>query len=227
MKLFPAIDLYEKKVVRLKMGDYSQMTVYSDNPVEIAIGFQKCGAEFLHVVDLEGAKFGTTPNIGVIEEIVRSTSLKVEVGGGIRNESTVEKYLDAGVFRVILGTAAVENPDFLKRTVEKYGSQIAVGVDIKDGIVATHGWVKASGTDCFAFCRELEKIGVSTIIVTDISRISRNTSDILIFSDEATKHNIGIETVDGENLRAMLDGSRKFYEALNGAYAAMKGGDCK
>ena len=170
MKLFPAIDLYEKNVVRLKMGDYSQMTVYSDNPVEIALGFQKCGAEFLHVVDLEGAKFGTTPNIDVIKEIVRSTNLKVEVGGGIRNEGTVEKYLDAGVFRVILGTVAVENPDFLKKTVAKYGSQIAVGVDIKDGIVATHGWVKASGTDCFAFCRELEKIGVSTIIVTDISK---------------------------------------------------------
>lgn len=170
MKLFPAIDLYEKNVVRLKMGDYSQMTVYSDNPVEIALGFQKCGAEFLHVVDLEGAKFGTTPNIDVIKEIVRSTNLKVEVGGGIRNEGTVEKYLDAGVFRVILGTVAVENPDFLKKTIEKYGSQVAVGVDIKDGIVATHGWLKASGTDCFSFCRELEKIGVSTIIVTDISK---------------------------------------------------------
>lgn len=170
MNLFPAIDLYDKKVVRLKMGDYSQMTVYGDNPAETACMFYKCGARYLHVVDLEGAKYGNTPNIDVIKDIIKCSSMNVEVGGGIRNEETVEKYLDAGVFRVILGTAAVENPQFLKKMIDKYGSEIAVGVDIKDGTVATHGWIKNSDKDCFSFCAELEKMGVSAIIVTDISK---------------------------------------------------------
>lgn len=170
MKLFPAIDLYEKKAVRLKKGDYSQMTVYSDDPVEVAVNFEKCGAEYLHAVDLEGAKFGTSPNIGIIEKIVKTTSLKIEVGGGIRNEEIAERYINAGVYRIILGTAAVENPDFLNKMVKKYGSKVAVGVDIKDGFVATHGWLESSGENCFEFCGKLEKMNVSAVIVTDVSK---------------------------------------------------------
>lgn len=170
MNLFPAIDLYEKKAVRLLKGDYEKMTVYSDNPIEIARDFENKGAKFIHTVDLEGAKFGTTPNIEVISQIAKETSLFTEVGGGIRNLETVEKYLNAGVDRVILGTAAVENEEFLKEAVKLYGKKIAVGVDVRDGYVAVKGWTELSNCSCFDFCDKLESIGVDCLICTDISK---------------------------------------------------------
>ena len=170
MNLFPAIDLIEGCAVRLIKGDYKQKTVYSTNPVEVAQGFEAKGAKYLHVVDLEGAKNGDTPNLDVVKNIVKNTRLLVEVGGGIRSEETIKKYLDAGVFRVILGTIAVSNMEFLKEMVEKYGEKIAVGVDFKDGMVAIKGWTELSQKTCFTFCDELEEIGVKTIICTDISK---------------------------------------------------------
>lgn len=170
MIILPAIDMYDKKAVRLFKGDYSQMTVYSDNPVEIAIDFKNSGAEFIHLVDLEGAKDGTTPNIDVVEKIIKETGLKAEIGGGIRNREVLEKYLSIGVSRVILGTAAVNDREFLLWAVEKYGEKIAVGADIKDGYVAIKGWIEKSEIKCEDFFRDMENIGVKTIICTDISK---------------------------------------------------------
>ncbi len=170
MHIFPAIDLYDKKAVRLLKGDYANMTVYSDNPVEIARDFESQGAEFIHIVDLEGAKDGTTPNIDVVKDIVSSCNLFAEIGGGIRSMETVDKYIDAGVKRVILGTAAVNDEEFLKQCVKKHGDKIAVGVDIKDGYVAIKGWTEKSEYTCFEFCEKMQKIGVTTLICTDISK---------------------------------------------------------
>lgn len=170
MKLYPAIDLYGGKAVRLFKGDYQQMTVYSENPLEIALDFQKAGARYIHLVDLEGAKFGTTPNLSVIGSIVKATDLFVEVGGGIRTMETIEKYLSIGVDRVILGTAAVTDRVFLKAALAEYGEKIAVGVDLKDGYVAIKGWTETSQWTADSFFEDLEKLGVSTVICTDISR---------------------------------------------------------
>lgn len=170
MKIFPAIDLYGGKAVRLFKGDYSKMTVYSENPLKVAHDFEQKGAEFIHLVDLEGAKDGTTPNFETVKSIAENTRLFTEIGGGIRSMETVEKYLGAGVDRVILGTAAVENQDFLKAAVNKYGEKIAVGVDIKDGFVAVKGWTEASSYSCFDFCEKMRETGVKTLICTDISK---------------------------------------------------------
>lgn len=170
MNIFPAIDLYERKAVRLFKGDYAEMTVYSDNPVEIAHDFEAKGAKYIHIVDLEGAKNGETPNFEVVKEIAQNTGLFCEIGGGIRSIYTVEKYLSAGLDRVILGTAAVNDEEFLRTAVNKYGDKIAVGVDIKDGFVAVKGWTEKSEFSCFDFCEKMREIGVKTLICTDISR---------------------------------------------------------
>lgn len=170
MLIFPAIDLYEGKAVRLYKGDYSQMTVYSNDPPEIAKKFKQAGATHLHLVDLQGAKTGETPNLETIRAIRKSTDLFIEVGGGIRTMQVIERYLSAGVDRVILGTAAVTDPDFVHKAVAAYGEKIAVGVDIKDGSVAIKGWTETSGIDPFAFCEQMQKIGVCTLICTDISK---------------------------------------------------------
>lgn len=170
MILLPAIDLYEKKVVRLTRGDYAQMTVYHDDPVAQATLFQDAGAQWLHTVDLEGAKDGSTPNYSVIEAICKETSLKVEIGGGIRSLDTIQKYLDAGVERVILGTKAVTDPAFLEESLEKFGSYIAVGVDIKDGKIAIKGWLETAQDSVEDFFTKLCKLGVSTVICTDVSK---------------------------------------------------------
>lgn len=170
MILLPAIDLYEKKAVRLYQGDYRQMTVYSDDPAGVASAFSDAGAEYVHLVDLEGAKSGTTPNFDVVAKIAQSSGLKVEIGGGVRSEETIRTYLDAGVARVILGTAAANDPDFLRDMVEKYGAAIAVGVDLKDGCVAVRGWTETSGLTGEEFCAQLQSIGVKTVICTDIAR---------------------------------------------------------
>ena len=170
MNLFPAIDLYDGCAVRLIKGDYNQMQIYSNDPVSVAQQFEAAGAEYLHVVDLAGARDGSTPNLETIRAIAANTSLKVEVGGGIRSEEVIRTYLLAGVFRVILGTVAVTDPEFTKEMVRKYGEQIAVGVDIRDGYVAIKGWTETSALSCKDFCKHLSEIGVKTIICTDISK---------------------------------------------------------
>ena len=170
MLIFPAIDLFEGKAVRLLQGEYDRMTVYNDDPLSVARDFAAQGATCLHLVDLEGAKNGTTPNIDTIRRLAAETELFTEVGGGIRSMDTVRTYLTAGVDRVILGTAAVKDESFLKEAVAAYGDRIAVGVDIRDGKVAIHGWTETSGIDAMEFMARLEEIGVRTVICTDISR---------------------------------------------------------
>ena len=170
MKIFPAIDLYDKKAVRLYKGDYAQMTVYSENPIEVARDFEAAGAKFIHMVDLEGAKNGTTPNLDIVKDIASNTGLFVEIGGGIRSMETVKAYLENGVGRVILGTSAVTDEEFLLEAVKAYGEKIAVGADVKDGYIAIKGWVEKSQYSLDEFLSKMEKIGVKTIICTDISK---------------------------------------------------------
>lgn len=170
MILYPAIDLYEGKAVRLFKGDYNQMTVYNKDPLAVARDFVRCGATHIHMVDLQGARDGTTPNLETVQKIKEQTGLFCEVGGGIRTMEIVDRYLRAGVDRVILGTAAVTDPDFLAAALAKYGEKIAVGIDIKDGRVAIKGWTETSDKDALSFCAQMEAAGVKTIICTDISK---------------------------------------------------------
>ncbi len=170
MIILPAIDLYEKKAVRLLKGDYANMTVYSDDPLAIARDFVSFGATHIHMVDLEGAKDGTTPNLDVVTAIAQNTPLFTEIGGGIRTMETVENYLNNGVDRVILGTAAVNDRAFLEQAVGRYGSRIAVGADVKDGFIAIKGWLEKSALSLEDFLRQMQALGVKNIICTDISK---------------------------------------------------------
>ena len=170
MKIFPAIDLFGGQAVRLYKGDYDQMTVYDPEPLNTVRKFEAAGATNLHLVDLEGAKTGQTTNLPTIEKLAANTGLFIEVGGGIRNMDTVRRYLEAGASRVILGTAAVTDPDFLAAAVAAYGDKIAVGADLKDGKVAIKGWLETSQEGWEAFFDKMQALGVSTIICTDISK---------------------------------------------------------
>ena len=170
MKLFPAIDLYEGKAVRLFKGDYAQMTVYNNDPAAVAADFAVSGAECIHIVDLEGAKSGTTPNFDTVCKIKATSGLFCEIGGGIRSMEVIDKYLSAGIDRVILGTAAVGNLDFVKSAVDKYGDRIAVGADLKDGYVAVKGWVEKTDLLAEDFFAQMQNVGVKTVICTDISK---------------------------------------------------------
>ena len=170
MNIFPAIDLFGGKAVRLFKGDYAQMTVYNDNPVSVAEDFKACGAKHIHLVDLEGAKSGVPANQETIKKICASFGGFVEVGGGIRNMDTVDAYIEAGVDRVILGTAAVTDKAFLKNAIAKHGNKIAVGVDLKDGYVAIKGWTEVSNITAKDFFEEMTDLGVTAVICTDISK---------------------------------------------------------
>ena len=170
MILFPAIDLYEGKAVRLFKGRYDDMTIYSEDPGSIGEDFKACGASHIHIVDLEGAKEGTTPNFDTVCDIKNRSGCFCEIGGGIRSMDVVRKYVEAGIDRVILGTAAVTDRDFLEEALDAYGDKIAVGVDIRDGCVSIKGWTQDSGLDAFDFCADMQQLGVKTLIVTDISK---------------------------------------------------------
>ncbi|MBQ8876865.1 MAG: 1-(5-phosphoribosyl)-5-[Clostridia bacterium] len=170
MKIFPAIDLYGGKAVRLYKGDYAQMTVYSDDPVSVARDFVRQGAECVHVVDLEGAKIGKPAHLDVLQRIAQETDLFIEIGGGIRDMSTVEKYLSVGADRVILGTAAVTDEAFLRAALAAYGDKIAVGADIADGRIAIRGWLEKSEYTTETFFDKMQALGVKTVICTDISK---------------------------------------------------------
>jgi len=170
MTIYPAIDLYEGKVVRLTRGDYAKMEIYSDDPVSVARGFRDAGAAALHVVDLEGARDGKPANFDVIREIVSGSGLETQVGGGIRTADVVRKYLETGVRRVILGTAAVSAQGFLREMTLEFGDAIAVSADIKDGRIAIKGWTELSNMDAPEFCEIVADIGVQTLICTDISK---------------------------------------------------------
>lgn len=208
MLILPAIDLYEQKAVRLYKGDYDNMTVYSDNPLEVARKFQECGATFIHLVDLEGAKNGTTPNLDIVRKIVEYTNLDVEIGGGIRDDETVQKYIDIGVSRVILGTAAVTDDAFLRRCVEKYKDSVAVGVDLKDGFVAIKGWTEKSQKTADEFFSYLSELGVKTVICTDISKDgAMKGTNRELYKDLSSKYSMDIVASGGvtdlEDIKAL------------------------
>ena len=170
MKIFPAIDLYRGQAVRLLRGDYEKLTVYSSDPAAVAVSFRRQGAEYLHVVDLEGARDGGTPNYETVCRIIRESGLETEIGGGIRSLETIRKYLDAGAARVILGTAAVADPALLDQALRLFGDRIAVGADLKDGHPAVRGWRETGTETAEGFLARLRKAGVSTVICTDVSR---------------------------------------------------------
>ena len=200
MKIFPAIDLFEGKAVRLYKGNYNEMTVYSDKPWEIALDFKNSGAEYIHIVDLEGAKDGTTPNIETIKKIIEVSGLKAEVGGGVRNMETVEKYINAGVMRVILGTAAVKDRDFLISAVKRYGEKVAVGADILNGNVAIKGWTETSDITMDDFFKDLVDIGVKTVICTDITKDgTMQGTNRQMYKELAEKYKIDIVASGGVN----------------------------
>lgn len=170
MLIYPAIDLFDGKAVRLYKGDYAQMTVYSDDPVSVALDFQKCGATHIHLVDLQGAKSGNTDNFATVRAIKQATNLFCEIGGGIRSMAVIEQYVSAGIDRVILGTAAVTDDAFLRQAVQRWGEKIAVGIDLKDGFVAIKGWTETSALAAKDFFRHVQSVGVKTCICTDISK---------------------------------------------------------
>ena len=198
MNIFPAIDLFDKKAVRLYKGNYAEMTVYSDNPIEIALDFRASGAEYIHVVDLEGAKDGTTPNISVVEQIARESGLFVEIGGGIRSMEVLDKYFSVGVSRAILGTAAVTDEQFLRDAIAKYGDKIAVGADIKDGFVAIKGWLEKSEYTMDAFFEKMQSLGVKTIICTDISKDgAMKGTNLEMYSELCKKYSLDVVASGG------------------------------
>lgn len=210
MIIFPAIDLYEGQAVRLLKGDYAQKTVYSNNPEEIGIDFAHLGAKAIHIVDLEGAKEGTTPNFETVCKIKKESGLFCEIGGGIRTMEVIDKYLSADMDRVILGTAAVTSEGFVKEAVENFGKKIAVGVDIKDGQVAIKGWIESSGIDAFEFCDNMVSLNVSTLICTDISKdgamVGTNRE---LYKQLSEKFNVQIVASGGvstiEDVKALAD----------------------
>lgn len=210
MNIFPAIDIIGGKAVRLVRGDYSQMTVYNDSPLAVAKEFEAKGAKYLHIVDLEGAKDGTTPNIDVIAEIIRETDLLVEVGGGIRNEEVLEKYISIGVWRVILGTAVVSDPEFFEKVLNKYGEKIAVGADVKDKKIAIKGWLETTEIDIYDFFSKMQSMGVKGIICTDISKDGLlGGTNIELYRSLSEKFFVEITASGGvstiEDVKALLD----------------------
>lgn len=210
MNIFPAIDLYDKKAVRLYKGDYNEMTVYSNNPPEIAKKFKEAGATHIHLVDLEGAKNGYPGNLDIIKEIVESTDLFIEVGGGIRNLLVAKAYIDCGVDRIILGTAAVEDEEFLHDALTMFGDKVAVGVDLKDGFVAIRGWTEKSALSAHDFMKKMEDMGVTTVICTDISRDgAMQGSNNALYKELSEKYNINLVASGGvssiDDIKALRD----------------------
>ncbi len=203
MLIFPAIDLFEGKAVRLYQGDYAQMTVYSEDPPALAADFKAAGASCLHVVDLEGAKDGTTPNLETVKRLARA-GLFTELGGGIRSMGVVEDYLSAGVDRVILGTAAVTDEAFLREAVAAFGPKVAVGADLREGCVAIKGWTEKTSLPALEFCRRMEDLGVQTLICTDISRDGAMRGTNRALYGELTK-TLGLEIIASGGVSSLED----------------------
>ena len=219
MNIFPAIDLYEGKAVRLYKGRYDELTVYNNDPLSVALDFEAAGAKYLHLVDLEGARDGGTPNLEVIKRIREGTSLFIEVGGGIRSLAVIEKYLSIGVSRVILGTAALTDRDMLKSALALYGERIAVGADVKDGNIAIKGWTERSDVSLDEFMSDMQSLGVKTVICTDISKdgamIGTNRE---LYRSLSEKYDIDIIASGGvsslDDVRALTE--MKLYGAIIG-----------
>ena len=210
MIILPAIDLLGRKAVRLLKGDYNQVTVYSDSPLEVAEKFKSLGATHIHMVDLDGAKYGTAPNMDIVAEVAEKTGLFIEIGGGIRSMETVKKYIDAGISRVILGTAAICDEDFLKEAVKTYGEKIAVGADVKDGKIAVKGWLEQSDVTLDEFFLKMQDLGVKNIICTDISRDgAMRGTNLELYRELSAKYSLDITASGGvssiENVKRLRE----------------------
>ncbi len=203
MILLPAIDLYDGKAVRLYKGDYEQRTDYADDSVSVALDLRNKGASHIHIVDLQGALDGQNPNFEKIVSIKKNSGLFCEVGGGIRSMKQAQAYLSAGIDRIILGSAAVEDPVFLREAVTAYREKIAVGLDLKDSRIALRGWKKTSDQDPFTFLKSLQELGVKTLIVTDIAK-------------DGT-----LQGVDPDNYRRVLE-NYDFHLIASGGVASLK-----
>ena len=222
MLIFPAIDLVGGKAVRLFKGDYNQMTVYDDDPLNTAHRFEAAGATYLHMVDLEGARDGGTPNFDTVKRVVENTNLFVEIGGGIRDMTVIEKYMGAGVKRVILGTAAIADEAFTRDAIARFGEGIALGADVRDGEVAIRGWLELSGMTLDAFCEKYQAMGLNTLICTDISRDGAMVgANRALYADLQRKYRMDIVASGGvssmEDVRAL---------AALGLYGAIIGKAC-
>ena len=210
MKIFPAIDLYGGKAVRLYRGEYSRMTVYSEQPEKVGEDFAAAGADCVHMVDLEGAKSGELPNFQTFLRVKEKTGLFLEIGGGIRSMDAVRRYLDAGIDRVILGTAAVTDRPFLREALERYGDKIAVGADFRDGYAAIRGWTEKSECTADEFFRDMEKLGVKTVICTDVSKDgAMNGTNRELYRSLAGKYGVRITASGGvctlDDVRALRE----------------------
>lgn len=219
MIILPAIDLLGRKAVRLLKGDYNQVTVYSDSPLEVAEKFKSLGATHIHMVDLDGAKYGTAPNMDIVAEVAEKTGLFIEIGGGIRSMETVKKYIDAGISRVILGTAAICDEDFLKEAVKAYGEKIAVGADVKDGKIAVKGWLEQSDVTLDEFFLKMQDLGVKNIICTDISRDgAMRGTNLELYRELSEKYSLDITASGGvssiEDVKRLRE--MKLYGAIIG-----------
>ncbi len=219
MKIFPAIDLYKGCAVRLLHGDYNKMTVYSNDPIATARHFEAEGAQCIHLVDLEGAKLGTTPNLDTVSRIAESTSLFVEIGGGIRSLETVDRYIACGVDRVIIGTAAVTDREFLRAAISKYGEKIAVGADFRDGYIAIKGWLESSAHTLDAFLGEMKSEGIKNVIITDISKDgAMQGTNLDLYKRLSEQYSLDITASGGVSTLSDIKKLREF-----GMYAAIIG----
>ncbi len=219
MKIFPAIDLINGSVVRLMRGDYEKVTVYGNDPLTVAKDFEACGAEFIHIVDLDAAKDGKVHNFDIIKSICENTSLKVEIGGGVRSEDVIKQYIEAGVYRVILGTIAIKDPEFTKEMIKKYGEKIAIGVDISNGMVAVCGWTEISSVSCDEIFADLERAGAKCVICTDISKDgAMEGTNLELYNKLSQKYSIDIVASGGVS---SLDDIKKL-KAMN-VYGAILG----
>ncbi len=220
MNIFPAIDIYNGCAVRLYKGDYDQMTVYSDDPGSFAASFEEKGAKYLHMVDLEGARSGETPNLQTVKNIISSTGLFTQLGGGIRSLETIDAYRNIGVDRLILGTAAITQPGFVSEAIRKFGPEaIAVSIDIKGDLVAIKGWTEVTDITCDDFCRRMEDAGVRTIICTDISKDgAMKGTNTELYRSLSEKFGLDIIASGGvsslEDIKALAD--MKLYGAILG-----------
>lgn len=204
MRLYPAIDMIDGQCVRLVQGDYSQKTTFSEDPLAVAIRWQEQGGEFIHLVDLDGARNGDMPNFDTVCRIAKELNIPVEIGGGIRDMHAVSQYLEHGVERVILGTAAIKSPKFVKEAVREYGKRIVVGIDAKDGMVAVNGWEEVSRVSALSLAKQMEEIGVSTLIYTDIATDGMLKGPNLIAMQEMAEY-VTVDVVASGGVSSLKD----------------------
>jgi len=234
MKILPAIDIIGGQAVRLYKGDYEKMTVYAKNAADFARKFEEMGAKNLHLVDLDGAKSGENTNLSVIGDIIKSTSLSVEIGGGIRSMQSAEKYINLGADRIIIGTAAVTDPKFLREAIKEFGSRVAVGADLKDGYVAIRGWLEKTALTCDQFFTRMISEGVETVICTDVSRDgAMKGTNLSLYEEILSRHSVkliasggvgsieDIETLDSLGVYGAIIG-KAYYENLIDIRKAME-----